>query len=153
MIPKKDKVRVGRINVGRTMSENFARLGEVLRAKRQEMQLSLKEIENSTSIRASYLEAIEDGQIQRYISGVYALGFLRQYATFLGLDIEGMIRQNPAAFRLPTENHDFAYGIGTLESRGNTAGGGKAVPNVVWVGIAALVLGGAWYLAKWLGVV
>ena len=134
------------------MNEDLARIGEMFKSKRTELNLSLKEIENSTSIRSSYLEAIEDGQIQQYISGVYALGFIRQYALFLGMDIDGMIRENPNAFRMPAEKHDFSYGIGTLEKRGSIGGGVKWLPNLLWSGAVALVLIAAWYFAKFLGI-
>lgn len=134
------------------MNEELKSVGEIFKAKRKELNLSLKEAENSTSIRSAYLEAIEEGQIHEYISGVYALGFIKQYAQFLGLDIEGMIRDNPATFRMPAEKHEFAYGIGTLEARGSMGGGVKWLPNLVWAGAAALVLVAAWYLAKFLGI-
>lgn len=134
------------------MNEELKRIGDLFKSKRKELNLSLKEAENSTSIRSAYLEAIEEGQIHEYISGVYALGFIKQYAQFLGLDIEEMIRENPAAFRMPAEKHDFSYGIGTLEVRGSMGGGVKWLPNLIWAGAAAIVLVVAWYLAKFLGV-
>ncbi len=135
------------------MSEELKRVGDVFKQKRTEMNLSLKEIENSTSIRSAYLEAIEEGQIGEYISGVYALGFMKQYAQFLGLDIDGMIRDNPATFRMQPEKHEFNYGIGTLEARGSMGGGVKWLPNLIWAGAAALLLVAAWYLAKFLGII
>src|SRR5271167_2240261 len=104
------------------MSEELKRVGDLFKLKRKEMSLSLKEVENSTSIRSSYLEAIEEGQIQEYISGVYALGFMKQYAQFLGFDLDELIRNNPAIFRMPQEKHEFNYGIGTLEVRGSMGG-------------------------------
>jgi cytoskeletal protein RodZ len=134
------------------MTEELKHVGDIFRAKRKELNLSLKEVENTTSIRSSYLEAIEEGQINEYISGVYALGFIKQYAQFLGLDIDGMIRDNPGTFRMPAEKHEFNYGIGTLEVRGSMGGGVKWLPNLVWAGAAALVLVAAWYLAKFLGI-
>jgi cytoskeletal protein RodZ len=134
------------------MSEELKRVGNVFKEKRKGLNLSLKEVENSTSIRSSYLEAIEEGQIHDYISGVYALGFMRQYAQFLGFDLEAMIRDNPATFRMPAEKHEFNYGIGTLEVRGSMGGGVKWLPNLVWAGAALLVLLAAWYLAKFLGI-
>jgi cytoskeletal protein RodZ len=135
------------------MSEELKQVGEIFKAKRMELNLTLKEIENSTSIRSAYLEAIEEGQINDYISGVYALGFMKQYAQFLSLDIETMIRDNPATFRMPAEKHEFNYGIGTLEARGSMGGGVKWLPNVIWSAAAALVLVAAWYLAKFLGLI
>jgi cytoskeletal protein RodZ len=134
------------------MNEELKRLGEIYRGKRREMNVSLKEAENATSIRASYLEAIEDGKISDFISGVYAQGFMRQYAVFLGLDIDQMMRENPGAFRMAGEKHDFAYGIGTLEVRGSMSGGVKWLPSLLWAGVSAVVLVAAWYLAKFLGI-
>lgn len=135
------------------MSEELRRLGEIFKEKREGQNLSLKEVENATSIRSNYLEAIEEGTIAGQVSGVYAQGFIRQYGSFLGIDIERLIRENPLAFRMPGEKHDFAYGIGTLEARGSASGGVKWLPNLLWASVAALVLVVAWFLAKFLGVI
>lgn len=134
------------------MSEEIKQLGEMFRSKRQEMNLSLKEVENATSIRSGYLEAIEEGNVSQFISAIYAQGFMKQYGSFLGIDIDRIFRDHPDAFRFPEEKHDFAYGIGTLEMRGGVGGGAKWLPNLLWVGLAVGVLGLGWYLAKFLGI-
>lgn len=134
------------------MSEDLKRVGVLFREKRQELKLSLKEVENSTSIRSNYLEAIEEGAIHEYISGVYALGFMKQYAQFLGIDMDQMTHEYPYAFQMPVEKQEFSYGIGTLEMRGSVGGGVKWLPNLLWAGAAALLLTAAWFLAKFLGV-
>ncbi len=134
------------------MSEELKRLGDLLRVKRKEMNLSLKEIENATSIRSNYLQAIEEGTVSEYLSGIYAQGFIKQYATFLGLDVDQLVRENPGAFRMAGEKHEFAYGIGTLEVRGSMGGGVKWLPNLLWAGLAAAILVAAWLFAKFLGV-
>lgn len=127
-------------------------LGEKLKHKRKEMNLSLKEAENATSIRMAYLQSIEDGDWSKLISPIYAQGFFKQYAAFLGLDGEGMVREHPELFNRQ-EAHEFSYGIGTLEMRGNPGSGIKWLPNAIWIGVLGLVLVGAWGLAKLLGVV
>lgn len=134
------------------MNEDLKRIGESFKQKRMEMNLSLKEVENSTSIRANYLEAIEEGRIAEFVSSIYALGFMKQYASFLGFDAERLVRENPLAFRLPGEKHEFAYGIGTLEMRGSMGGGVRWLPNLLWAlgGTAVLVL--AWFFAKAIGI-
>jgi cytoskeletal protein RodZ len=135
------------------MSEDIKRLGALLKARRKELSLTLKEVENSTSIRSGYLEAIEDGRIAQFISSVYALGFIKQYAIFLGLDVEKVMLDNPHAFKMPAEKHEFSYGIGTLEARGSLGGGVKWFPNLIWAAAAAVILVVAWYFAKYLGIV
>ena len=134
------------------MAEELKRLGDMLKSKRKEMNLSLKEVENATSIRSSYLEAIEDGSITDQIAGIYAQGFLKQYASFLGMEVEQLVKDNAVAFAMPGEKHEFTYGIGTLEVRGSQGGGVKWFPNLLWAGLSAVVLVVAWYVAKALGV-
>ncbi|MBF8263891.1 MAG: hypothetical protein HW387_1556 [Parachlamydiales bacterium] len=134
------------------MSEGLKKMGDVFRLKREEMNLSLKEVENATSIRMIYIQAIEEGRVAHFISNAYALGFIRQYANFLGFDGEKMLKENPEAFRLPAEKQDFAYGIGTLEMRGAPHGGVRWMPNLLWGGAFVLMVIAAWYFAKFLGV-
>jgi len=140
------------VKTGGFMSEEMRDLGGLLKAKRGELHLSLKEIENATSIRVGYLEAIEDGKIDQCVSGVYAQGFTKQYASFLGFDPEEVIRAFPNAFRASAEKYEFSYGIGTLEVRGSMGGGVKWLPNLLWGGVALTVILLAWYLAKLLGI-
>lgn len=135
------------------LPEDTKKLGEVFRSKRQEMNLSLKEVENATSIRMMYLQAIEEGKSQQFLSPVYSLGFIRQYATFLGFDPDALIQKYPDAFRVRKEKQEFDYGIGTLESRNAQGNRGKPFPNVIWIGVTVFVLMAAWYFAKFLGVV
>lgn len=134
------------------MTEELRRVGAGFKQRRQEMNLSLKEVENSTSIRASYLEAIEEGKIGEFVSSIYALGFIKQYASFLGYDAERMLRENPNAFRMPSQKHEFAFGIGTLETRGNGGGGIKWLPNLLWASVGTGVLLLAWFFAKAIGI-
>jgi len=135
------------------MTQDIKQIGEMFKAKRKELNLSLKEVENSTSIRSNYIEAIEEGREDQFLSPVYMLGFLRQYANFLGMDGDKVIRDNPEAFDSESAKHDFSYGIGTLEVRGSLGGGVKWLPNLVWAAVSVVVLVLAYYLAKYLGVI
>lgn len=132
--------------------EEHTHIGEIFKQRRKELNLSLKEIENATSIRMSYLQSIEDGEINKLNSSVYAQGFLRQYASFLGIDGEKIVRENPEIFLRP-ENQEFAYGIGTLEVRGNPGAGVKWFPNALWMCAFALLIIVAWFAARYFGVI
>lgn len=123
-------------------------IGDVLKQKRKEMNLSLKEAENATSIRMNYLQALEEGDMTKLISPIYAQGFLKQYACFLGLDGEQIVNDNQELFVM-ANTHEFSYGIGTLEMRGNPGAGIKWVPNAVWISAFALVLFLAWVMARY----
>lgn len=133
------------------MKDDTKSLGEIFKQKRKELNLSLKEVENGTSIRMSYLLAIEEGEFQKVISPIYAQGFVKQYASFLGVDGDRLIREFPHVFNKST-SQEFSYGIGTLEMRGNPGAGIKWFPNVMWVGAFAFMLALAWYFARFLGV-
>ncbi|QVL54876.1 MAG: helix-turn-helix domain-containing protein [Simkaniaceae bacterium] len=135
------------------MKDEMKKFGELFKSKRKELNLSLKEVENATSIRVNHLESIEEGKDEAFLSPVYMLGFMRQYATFLGLDGDKLLEENPEAFKLTQDKQDFAYGIGTLEVRGSMGGGVKWLPNLIWASVTVLVIVGAYYLAKYLGVI
>lgn len=123
-------------------------IGETFKQRRKEMNVSLKEAENATSIRASYLQSIEEGDVSKLISPVYAQGFVKQYAIFLGMDGEKIIKDHPEAFAR-AEAQEFSYGIGTLEARGNPGAGVKWFPNALWVLASVGVLLLAWYMARY----
>lgn len=113
-------------------------LGDELKNKRNELNLSLKEAENGTSIRMSYLKAIEEGDLSAIISPVYAEGFVKQYANYLQLDGEKLVRENRELFARH-QNQSFDYGIGTLEVRNNAGSGDKRSPLLIW-GLVGLVV-------------
>ncbi len=122
-------------------------IGDVFKQRRKELNMSLKEVENATSIRLAYLQAIEDGEMKKLISPIYAQGFVKQYASFLGVDGEQIIKDHPDIFTRPGLQ-DFSYGIGTLEMRGNPGGNIKWLPNALWLSAFILVLIAAWFLAR-----
>lgn len=61
-------------------------VGDILRRTRLHYGQSLKDIENALRIRESQLKAIENGEIEKLPGRVYAIGFVRTYAEYLGLD-------------------------------------------------------------------
>ena len=66
-------------------------IGQQLRKARQERKASLEEVAHVTRIRQHYLEALEAGDLGRLPSPVQARGFLRAYASFLGLNAEDLM--------------------------------------------------------------
>ncbi len=134
------------------MEETLKEIGDLLRRRRTERGLSLKEIENATSIRSTYLQAVEDGKVLSMLSPIYAQGFIRQYASFLGIDGDSIIRKHPEIF-LKREKHEFDYGIGTLEMRGSPGSGVRWAPNAVWIGAFVLLAATAYYIAKLLDLI
>jgi cytoskeleton protein RodZ len=61
-------------------------IGEALRSAREAQGKSLDDAAVATRIRPSYLEALEEEQFGELGGSVYAKGFLRSYAGYLGVD-------------------------------------------------------------------
>lgn len=61
-------------------------IGTALRTTRERRQLSLDSISRATMIRRDYLELIDADELHRLPAGAYAKGFIRAYASQLGLD-------------------------------------------------------------------
>lgn len=68
-------------------------IGQTLKRARQERDISLSQAEVDTQIRLKYLEALENDNFSVFSAQVYALGFLRRYATYLGIDADRMIER------------------------------------------------------------
>ncbi len=70
-----------------------AKIGPLLEKARKERGLSLEEAEHATKIRKRYLVALERENYGVLPDAVYAQGFLKTYANYLGLDGEGLARE------------------------------------------------------------
>jgi cytoskeletal protein RodZ len=76
----------------------LASFGEELRREREIRGISLKEIADSTKISKRFLEAIERNDHRTLPAPVFTRGFVREYARYLGLNIDEMVnRYNYAA--------------------------------------------------------
>jgi len=119
--------------------DGFAHVGMVLRARRMAQGWDLSQIAGALRIRASYLEAIETAQYKQLPGMTYAVGFVRSYADYLGLDGTEMVQ------RFKQESTGMARRAAlTMPSpapQGRVPGTGPLL-----VGLVALtVLGGVWY--------
>ncbi len=67
-------------------------VGEILKRTRLHYGQSLADVETVLRIRASQLEAIESGHPDKLPGRVYAIGFVRSYSEYLGLDGNKMVQ-------------------------------------------------------------
>jgi cytoskeletal protein RodZ len=63
-------------------------VGEALKAVRLDQGLTLAELAEKTRVRRSYLEALEEMRLDALPSRPFTIGYIRAYATALGLDPE-----------------------------------------------------------------
>lgn len=123
-------------------------VGTRLRARREEMGLSLDEVAQRTRVPLRHLQAIEDGTYTNLPSITYAMGFTKAYARVVGLDEAELgrdLRQElGSTFDERPEYVPFEMADPTrVPSRG-----------LAWVGVVIaglLVLGAAiWFGSAWL---
>ena len=69
----------------------MADVGEYLRREREAREVSLKEISNATKISVEFLKAIENNEFEKLPAEVFVIGFIRNYARYLGLDEDDVI--------------------------------------------------------------
>ncbi|SMC64771.1 helix-turn-helix domain-containing protein [Sporomusa malonica] len=120
-------------------------VGEILRAERVKKSLSIKDVESAISIRALYLNAIEEGNYSVIPGEVYLKGFIRNYATFLGLNPQQVMevyRQNKgqASELAPTVSQSE-----TIQVSPASSGGGLKKWLIAAVVAAGVVAGLAWW--------
>lgn len=65
--------------------------GSWLRQQREIRKISLREISDSTKIGLRYLEALEDDRFHVLPATIFAKGFLREYAKYVGLDPDEVV--------------------------------------------------------------
>lgn len=112
-------------------------VGDVLRAAREERNTSIEMVADELMIRRFYLEALEKGAFGDLPERVYALGFVKNYANYLGLDPKTLMEQ----FKRDAygARHASPYQV-TLNMPEPVAH--SVVPNrsAIFVGIAVLVI-------------
>ena len=73
--------------------QEAARVGEELREARNALGVSLEDAATQLRINKRYLQALEEGRVKDLPGAAYAVGFVRSYATALGLDPDEAVRR------------------------------------------------------------
>ncbi len=80
---------------------NHRHVGYYLKQARESFNLTIEEVSDTIRVRRLYLEAIEEGRYDQLPVTAYAVGFVRIYANFLGLNAARVVEQ----FRAETGPH------------------------------------------------
>ncbi len=116
-------------------------VGAMLRASRMRHGQDLRTVAAMLCVRYPYLEAIENGRYEDLPGRTYAVGFIRAYAEYLGLDSDEVVRrfkEDVAAGKARTELH---FPTPVLET---------SIPSgaIISVGIVIAVIAyGGWYMS------
>jgi len=68
-------------------------VGELLKSERKKNEFPIDSVANALNLRKVYLTALENGDWEKMPGEVYAIGFLRQYAAYLHLDLNDTIEK------------------------------------------------------------
>jgi cytoskeletal protein RodZ len=119
---------------------SLATLGEALRTARQIRRLSLNQVESVTKIRLKYLVALEEDNLADLPPPVYTRGYVRAYATYLGLDPKQMLL-------LYEQLHPPAEPLGVQrEVRPLRAPGAITGPQLLGIAVVAVLVLAGYYL-------
>lgn len=66
-------------------------IGEVLKKRREELGLDLREISQTLKIKYAYLKALEEDDLKGLPAEVYVKGYINEYAKVLNLDPEPLL--------------------------------------------------------------
>ncbi|MDR3019985.1 MAG: helix-turn-helix domain-containing protein [Treponema sp.] len=66
-------------------------LGEILKSARTEKDLTIDQVSRETNITTRYLEALETENFTVFPGEPYIIGFLKNYSSYLDLDVQRMI--------------------------------------------------------------
>lgn len=131
---------------------DFKELGNIFKAEREHRGLSIKEVMEVTKISRRNLLAIEDGNTKDLPHPVYAKGFVRSYARFLGLDGEELARVFDAELigeQEPLDATDYDVNPGTdlafQEADRRASSGKNGILSVVLIIALLVILGGLVY--------
>ena len=124
------------------------KIGRVLERARKDRGLSLEDAERATKIRKRYLVGLEQDDYTVLPDTVYARGFLKTYANFLGLDGD-TLSEELRTRKKPRRERRLSYAAPSSEferpiiSPGGVPGAEKRnIPNstIITIAIAALVI-------------
>lgn len=104
---------------------------EILRRTRLGYGKTLTDIERVLRIRESQIDAIEKGEVYKLPGRVYAIGFVRSYAEYLGLDGGKIVQLYKAQHLDGSMNEKAGFSIPASES--------KTPP--VWIALMVAALG------------
>jgi cytoskeleton protein RodZ len=72
-------------------AESTAAFGDWLRRQREMREISLRDIADRTKISLRYLQAMEDDRFDLLPAPIFAKGFLREYARYVGLNPDEVV--------------------------------------------------------------
>lgn len=114
-------------------------IGKQLKELRIEKDLSIEDVQESTKIRSRYIQAIEDGNLERLPGQFYAKAFIKSYAEVVELDPD-VLKEFLESIKIPeAETVPFNTNYHSLANRPSKLGKWLKV-SLVYIFIGLIVL-------------
>ena len=78
-------------------------IGEILRKRREELGIDLKQVANTLRIQHEYLKSLENNALEKLPPQVYTRGYIREYARFLNVDPKPLLDKYSEGEERPEE--------------------------------------------------
>ena len=111
-------------------------------ARQNSNETDIDKISSELCIRPHLLLALEQDDSDKFPSACYAVGFLKNYATYLGLNVTQIVAQYKGEFQGSTQKVDLVF----LEGEKTHNHAQQIMVSLVI--LSMLVLYGVWYFAK-----
>ncbi|MDY0874527.1 helix-turn-helix domain-containing protein [Dongia rigui] len=115
----------------------------LLRRRREELGRDIATVARQLRIRAVYISAIEEGRLQDLPGTAYAVGFVRAYADYLGLDGNSVVGDYRDELARRSRQNQLIWPVDQVEHKHFPGG----IVLVVCVLLAGAIYGG-WYFAS-----
>lgn len=114
-------------------------IGETLRRTREEQGRSVQEVAEVLRMRSDYVRALEDERFDAFGGDIYARGFLRNYASELGIDPQPLLD----AYRREHGEQSDLVGLAHAPTTARAAVPRSSPPPwIAWVLVAVVVIAG-----------
>ncbi len=97
--------------------ESTAAFGDWLRRQREMREISLRDIADRTKISLRYLQAMEDDRFDLLPAPIFAKGFLREYARYVGLNPDEVVNHYLSVQQQGSTEEDGVKKDSTLSSQ------------------------------------
>jgi cytoskeleton protein RodZ len=117
-------------------------IGTTLREARVRRSLTLQQVEEDIKIRVKYVQAMENEDWDLMPGVTYVKGFLRTYATYLGLDPDVIIGEFRSRGMVPSQEHHEPFSGSSVIGKPR---GHRGRNTIVIVAVVCLLVLGAIY--------
>ena len=126
-----------------TDDRNEDGVAALLRRRREELERDIDTVARQLRIRAIYIRAIEEGRLQDLPGTAYAVGFVRAYADYLGLDGNSIVSDYRDELARRSRQNQLIWPVDQVEHK-HFPGGIILVVSL----ILAVALYGGWYFVS-----